>query len=307
MDLQFLLASTSMPPRSSLWWSLALMACAEDRAPELAPVEYVDVGVDVRLNDVDTKYVVGAEGVLLLDEQQVPGLSAAELHAVLDCLVSGCDDYAVGASGTALRREGEVWTQLELGLDRDLYDVSRIDGSIIVIGDDVLRVWNEYQGPTVGFDPARPDGEGWGLLRDVFGYVVVGDDGRIYESEDLHEWTRVDSGTNEDLLALGLLDEDPTDSEIGEVWAVGAGGTVLARRGDGWQRVEVALTADLIDFTDGYAITSERELVRLFADGRHERLARFDRMPRALQVSGYEAPVVTVVGEQGMVARVAID
>ena len=219
----------------------------------------------------------------------------------------GATTIRLERGGTALLRQNDIWTQIDLGLDRDLYDISRIDGSIIVIGDDVLRVWNEYAGPSIGFDPAPPDPAGWGLLRDVFDYVVVGDGGRIYESPDLHEWTRVDSGTDEDLLALGVLDEDPTDAEPGETWAVGTAGTVLARRAGQWHAVDVELDADLIDFSYGYVITSERELVRLFADGSHERVARFDRTPRALQVAGYEAPVVTVVGEQGMVARVAID
>jgi hypothetical protein len=302
-----------VPRRSTLWWILPVAACGTE-APPLAAVEYDDVGVDVRLNDVDTKYVVGADGVMLLDGALVTGLPTAELHAVLDCLVSGCDDYAVGAGGTVLRRTSagggrtvDVWTVLDLGLDRDLYDVSRIDGSIIVIGDDTLRVWNEYAGPMVGFDPAPPDVAGWGVLRDVFDYVIVGDGGRIYESPDLHEWTRVESGTTEDLLALGVLDEDPTDSLPGELWAVGSSGTVLARRTDGWRDVGVELDADLIDFSAGFVITSDRELVRLFADGTHERVARFDRVPRALQVVGYDAPVATVVGEQGMVARVAIE
>jgi hypothetical protein len=287
---------------------VALAACEpEPHGPALAPVEYVDLDVEVRLNDVDTKYVVGADGVLLHDGALVPGLPTAELHAALDCLVSGCDDYVVGEGGTVLLREGELWTTLDLGLDRDLYDISRIDGSIIVIGDDTLRVWPEYSGPMLGFDPSPPDPEGWGVLRDVFDYVIVGEGGRIYESPDLHEWTRVESGTGEDLLALGLLDEDPTDAQPGELWAVGTGGTVLARRDDGWRPVAVELDVDLIDFADAYVITSARELLRLFADGSHEVVARFDRAPRALQVVGYETPVVTVVGEQGMVARVAIE
>ena len=103
-------------------------------------------------------------------------------------------------------------------------------------------------------------------------------------------------------------DQEDRFEELGVVRADGpAQADLLARLGDGWHAVAVELDADLIDFADGYVITSARELLRLYADGSHELLARFDRHPRALQVLGYEAPVVTVVGEQGMVARVAIE
>lgn len=288
----------------------SLAACVGDlpECPSATP-RYVDVPSASDLHDVDATMIVGADGSILAGvdfEIQTTGVSG-DLRAIERCPISeGCLDYVVGDAGLALAGDDGEWTPIDLGLTADLFDVVRSDAAIVVVGDGVLRVWNEWEGPGAGFDPAPPDPAGWGTLRDISGHVVVGDGGRIYETEDLHTWTRASVDTVADLLALGYVDRDPLDTQPGELWAVGRGGTILVRQPDGWAGLDYGLDVDLLDFDAGFAITSDARVIELRADGSAPTIAELDRQPLALEAfyaSGGEL-ILTVVGEAGLVATV---
>jgi hypothetical protein len=260
------------------------------------------------LHAIDGPLVVGDGGLLLGNADAAWEVlePAGDLRAISRCPATDCFDYIVGEQGAAFSGENTGWAPLELGTTRDLFDVAAVDGQVIVVGDEVLRVWNEFEGPGVAFDPVPPDPAGWGVLRDYASGVVVGDGGVIYESEDLHEWVAASSGTTEDLLALGFVDVDPEDAEPAQLWAVGRGGVVLVRGADGWARRDYGLDDDLLDVDAGFVITSGRAVLRLdpsdaSSDGVEE-VAVLDRQPLALEAGYFAAaePSIEVVGEAGL-------
>ena len=284
---------------------LLVIGCSETDPQPVEPV-YLDSPVESALRAVSNKYIAGESGVLLSGGAVIEGLPALTLHGVLDCPISSCPDYAVGEQGLALTRDPDTdtWTVLELGLSPGLalFDIGRYEGDVVVVGDTV-RVWDEWEGPSAGFDPAPPDAAGWGRLHDYLALRAVGEAGTIVSTPDLHVWTRESSGTSEDLLALGFSDDNPNDFDPGELWAVGRAGTVLAEREGEWVALDLGIEVDLLDFAGGYAITGERELLALHPDETHALVARFDHRPLALAVSRFERVVVTVVGEGGMIAE----
>ncbi len=171
--------------------SLAMLAC-EPAAPvtELLAPTYLtpSTALDLDLHAVDSKYIVGERGTLLVNLEPRSMPSSHALHGVLDCLVSGCSDYAVGEAGAVwMRAEGSGdWLPLDTWTSHTLRDLARVGEDIIVLGDDYVRVWNEWEGYASGFEPAPPDAAGWGRLHDYLAYTMDGDGGSIFASPDLH-------------------------------------------------------------------------------------------------------------------------
>lgn len=281
--------------------------CTERSCEWAAPVEHA-LETEADLFAIDGSVVVG-DGVIVSASTTLE-IPSVTLRALARCAASsGCVDYAVGDGGVAYVDLGDDqgWAPVDLGVERDLRDVAVVDDQVIVVGDEVLRVFNAYEGPAVAFDPVPPTPAGWGLLYDYAGHAVVGEGGAIYVSEDLHTWSVVASGTSEDLLALGFVDRDPGDAQPAELWAVGRAGVVLARRGQLWERLDYGLDVDLLDFDAGFVITADARVLRLLDEGEVEAVAKLDRQPHALEAGFFGAAEssIEVVGERGLYVTIA--
>ncbi len=187
-------------------------------------------------------YAVGERGAILAEgsgrawtAETLPRVGARELRGVF---AAGEDAWAVGASGTILRRERGRWVPEESGTTRDLNGVARTTDGVYAVGASGTILVQ------------RPGGSTWveessGIAADLL--AATAQDGVVYAvgkggaivRRARDGWVREASGTLHDLHAVagdGLA-----------IYAVGAAGTILRSAGAGLWRVEEAhTTGDLL-------------------------------------------------------------
>jgi Bacterial Ig-like domain (group 2) len=148
---------------------------------------------------VAANFAVGAQGTILFFDGSKWRAEASGTPADLFfVLVNSLSDvYAFGAAGTALHFNGTAWSPLAVG------------------------------GLSVALRAADVSLDTTGTV--VTGYFVVGDGGTILHSANGSTWTQLASGTTTDLAAVGVVTEK-------DVFAAGAGGTILHYDGVTWQK-----------------------------------------------------------------------
>ncbi len=218
-------------------------------------------GLDDR--DYLTHWAVGDHGlVLLLDytgvnPRPVPG--APDLRGVV---VTDAQIVVVGPGGTLLTSplDGEAWTPTPLGTTADLWHVANLTTDAgeftIAVGDGVMFMRDALAG---GWAAVTPPEGGWGDLR-VVGrtasntLLAAGLAGALWTaSTPAGPWTRVDTGTTADLTTMG---PPAAVTLIG-----GSDSTLLvADHRGGWQPLAHDFTADIVDISPTYLLTSDGAL-----------------------------------------------
>lgn len=147
--------------------------------------------------------------------------------------------WVVGDQGYAGRVLGERTSLLDLGTTARLASVHVVNGDIVVLGGDgnVYR-WRDGAVTKAATGATRPLTS---LVVTKLGtWVLAGDGGFIARSPDGQWFTRVKSGVDVDLEAVGTVAD-------GRLVAVGDRGTVLVSADDGrtWRPLETKLTSHL--------------------------------------------------------------
>jgi hypothetical protein len=195
--------------------------------------EEVDLGVDVRLNAVESDpfsesfIAVGSGGTVVRDDSVTWDLGDVELRDIqrepayeaepsLWFVVGDAGSIAVGRQPNS---HGDIeWLVQETGTTANLHGVAALDETTpIVVGDEVVLIGQPT--PEEGMfewiaEPTPPGG--WGQLRDVeieydewdgdtlddeAWIRAVGLQGRIWlVDSQFEEWLSLDAGTDEDLL-----------------------------------------------------------------------------------------------------------
>lgn len=232
------------------------------------PPRSIDLGVDSNLHSVVAPGIaVGAAGTVVAWGSE-PGVETTtvgdvELRGVADA--GGGRWVVVGDGGFAAVSHdlGQAWTTLDLETSADFHAVLAVDESVIVVGDEVVRV---VHADNTWLEPAAPQA-GWGQLRAVgssypdedSGIFAVGLGGVISSTTDPSGvWVAEDSGVGVDLFGVG-----PLQWAIG---AVGANGTFLVREDGEWRPIETERTADFIDYQEfdpyGVLLSADGEILQ---------------------------------------------
>jgi hypothetical protein len=190
----------------------------------------------------DDVWIVGVQGLLLewdaREQWWTPVASGSSLP--LAAVAAGFDGSvgtfaAVGAGGTLVLNDGvTAGFVTKYVTDRALAGVSAGTPSFgFAVGEGGTIVAGAADGRTLQASPTTRN------LRAVFGRVIVGDGGTILRlAANGVDWMPDASGTTRDLAGVwGASDDD--------VWAVGAGGTILHWDGAVWSPVPSGTTADL--------------------------------------------------------------
>jgi hypothetical protein len=281
----------------------------------------IDLGVSVDLHavvqlegwDETRNYegaAVGADGTVVVwgttrtDEgsqtpfADVSSLGTADLRAIWAESNDAVNIlWAVGDAGTAAVSGdgGQTWQLVTLPTTANLHAIIGIGSRLLMAGDDVLLVqgadgtWTEV---------TAPDG-GWGQLRALFNHgdrlYAVGLDGVIRSTSDPSgEWIAESSGTQADLFAIG----DLHPKSGGTVAALGAGGTLLVRKSEGWERVDTDVSVDFLAYENLLVLGSDGGL---FSIDDRAKLSRIDTFADAKAMSILYSRVLTV-GTNGAVA-----
>jgi hypothetical protein len=276
--------------------ALACAACSGDPCPRTVGWQYQDVVSSADLHAVMSAYpwgniAVGDDGTIVRFSLGPPFAlnPTTEVFSTFELPTAGTlrgvvalDEawWVVGDSGTVAvsNDHGDSWTRVDLNVAGDFYAVRRIGGSLVAVGDDVLRVLDN--GEWVA--PEAPEG-GWGSLRDVTGLpvwsvepeadilevVAVGLDGRIVSSSaPLEVWSVEDSNTSTHLNGVVAL--GPSHDSNVDMVAVGDAGTILHRTPEGWVTVPTNLTSNLLGWI-GTAILTDAGEVLFDSIGKLER------------------------------------
>lgn len=243
-------------------------SCQRDCGEYSAPVP-LELGVtddlhavvadpDWLADDVAPFHAVGAGGVIVEVREQVRVHRpvAADLHGVA---ISNGMVVAVGDGGTVVRAPWDgsgAWEVDDVGVTNDLYVILPMYPRELVLGDDIVLV-HDLASDTWTEAP-RPSG-GWGSLRAGFrrtrdgSYHAFGLEGAAWKTDDpAGEWTRVDFGTDEDLLVAGGGDE----------FVVGRGGVFRRRIGDEWLVWDTSPDTDFIAGVNlGLLLTADGRVV----------------------------------------------
>jgi hypothetical protein len=206
--------------------------------------------------------------------------------------------WVVGDNGLAAfsSDQGQTWTKLDLATSASLHAIAPAsgDGFLVIVGDEVVRLI----GDAATWTEILPPSEGWGQLRAVShvegvegeGTYAVGLDGVIRATDDVTKsWHAESSGVNADLFAVGR------SSQTGEINAVGADGTHLARQDGTWVDIGADTPTDLIDYDRGAVLTEEGNVEGVDV-GAYESFVG----ARALR---YDGVSIVVIGDAGLIAR----
>jgi hypothetical protein len=212
-----------------------------------------------------------------------------------------------GGFAAVTNNSGETWTTLDLGTSADLHAVFTVDDSVVVVGDNVVRV---LQADDTWLEPANPQ-VGWGQLRagtspsraagDRRTYVV-GLGGAISSTTDPSAvWVAEDSGAGVDLFAVGPLGQ--------AVAAVGANGTFLVREAGEWSPIETERTTDFVDYLDfdpfGVVLAADGELLQCDQDDLSEGFQHLDRFEGARDLVAQPLNLgLIVVGDAGLAVSI---
>lgn len=229
---------------------------------------------------------------------------SADLYAVTPDARDG-EVLVVGAQGSLLTStHGGAWSVVDVGTSNDLWAVLHVEQASqaysIAVGDEVVVVRD--QGAAAWATISPPEG-GWGGLRGMYAsdksMHVVGLAGVIWSTDDPHgTWTRDESGTEKDLLAVG--------GSIIEMFAVGAGGTLLQHeQAGGWRPVPIDVDVDLVDIDyDGVVLAADGGLFRI-NDTATGVEALFDVGSRSHALGFYGSSFV-IVGEGGKMSAMLL-
>lgn len=189
---------------------------------------------------------------------------SADLYAVTPSAYDG-EVIVVGAHGSMLTStHGGAWTVVDVGTANDLSAVLHVEEAsaahAIAVGDEVIVVRDQ---DADAWATLPPPGGGWGQLRGLHATAgrihVVGLAGVVWSTDDPHgTWTREDSGTTEDLLAIGV-------NNAFDLFAVGANGTLLHADPAGqWSPIQIDVDVDLVDIDhDGVVLAADGRLFRI--------------------------------------------
>lgn len=263
--------------------------------------EMVELGVSTDLEDVarvssGIYLAVGTQGTVVALRQVHDGrhnrwisesfnFTQVDLHAV----TSARDEWwVVGDGGFAAvsRDQGESWIEQELGTAADLYairdygDFYAEEGSMIIVGDDVVLLRN----PDGSWHEEPPPMGGWGLLRDArpgYGTFVIGLEGVAWASQDPYapdgSWEAEDTGTSSDLLKMTKENLEGVD----EFWAFARDGTNLYYDGAIWQPMDPDLEIVVIDVDERQALAADGTV--------YEFAPLHDPLPTPVEVPGARA------------------
>jgi hypothetical protein len=263
--------------------------------PETRPIE---LGVSVDLHAVaatqkgDYEYVaVGAEGTVVAwggSGVQVSTVGTVDLRGVAATSDSW---WVVGDAGTVAVSgdQGQTWILVTVPTTADLRAVIRFGSQVVVVGDEVLLV---QAADGMWIEMAAPDGS-WGQLRALYHQAgrlyTVGLGGVIWSTVDAHEWIAESSGTEADLFAIGGYSSGSSFA------AVGAAGTILVRKLDGWERIDNDESVDLVASDHGYYLGADGALLSFDSDGK---LSQSDTFPAGARALVYDGGILAV-GDSG--------
>lgn len=211
--------------------------------------------------------------------------------------------WVVGDAGMAARSSdlGETWTTVDLGTSNNLHGITSVDGRLVIVGDEVVRVRDAENG-TWSEPPTPP--QGWGRLRalyhddgggpDVWDLRTwaVGLDGVIWSTLEPGEaWSAESSGVATDLFAIGRSYYDD------RIIAVGEQGTVVVRDTNEWTPVASGTEIDLVGYQYGGVLGAGGQVYELDLHHGLKHVETFDG-GRAF-VFDY---TLVVVGDGGMAA-----
>lgn len=206
--------------------------------------------------------------------------------------------WVVGDAGTAAVSDdhGQTWMAVDLSTTADLRAIARVGSQLVVAGDEIVLAQNTDGTWT---QVTAPDGE-WGQLRALYNYgdrlYAVGLGGVIWSTIDPRdEWVAESSGTQADLFAIGYLRHRREDHTV---VAVGAGGTLLLRRSNGWDQIRSGESADLVDYDEGRALGAGGELFDVDSRGKLLYVGTFPGA-RAIAEAGSYQDEVAAVGDDG--------
>jgi hypothetical protein len=209
------------------------------------------------------------------------------------------DWWVVGDAGMVARSTdlGETWTTVDLGTSSDLHAITSVEGRLVIVGDEVVRV-RDVDG--TWFEPPTPT-QGWGRLRGLHhdddgvwaGRTwAVGLDGVIWSTLEPGEaWSAESGGVTADLFAIGRSYYDE------RIVAVGEQGTVVVRDANTWTPVESGTEIDLVGYQYGGVLGAGGQVFELDLPHGLEHVETFDA-GRAFVFDLY----VVVVGDGGMAA-----
>jgi hypothetical protein len=290
----------------------------------------IDLGADSNLHSVGAHGIavgsagtvaVGSEGtVLAWTVNWGDGFNSepvVETSTLTDVELRGVTDagdrrwVVVGDGGFAAvtNNSGETWTTLDLGTSADLHAVFTVDDSVVVVGDNVVRVlqaddtWLEPANPQVGWGQLRAGRAGGPRYADDQRTYVVGLGGAISSTTDPSAvWVAEDSGVDVDLFGVGSLGRT--------VAAVGANGTFLVRNEAGeWSPIETERTTDFVDYLDfdpfGVVLAADGELLQCDQDDLSEGFQHLDRIEGARDLVAQPLNLgLIVVGDAGLAVSI---
>lgn len=148
------------------------------------------------------------------------------------CLARDNEGWVVGASGTVFQYDGIKLTQIETGLDVDLFDCETMsNGWARAVGDGgVLLSLSSKAVKSLEYSTKFQ-----GIIRSVevaaFGHVyLAGSAGSIYYGDDNDEYAKQKTVVSHDLYDMVFQD-------VTRGWAVGSFGTILRYADRGWEEI----------------------------------------------------------------------
>jgi hypothetical protein len=177
--------------------------------------------------------------------------------------------WVVGDVGTVAVSDnlGITWDTLTLpGGAANLHAITGFSGRPVIVGDELVLV---QLADGTWIEPLPPAG-GWGQLRGVATVreriYAVGLGGVVWSASDPSgEWIAEPIEVNVDLFAVG--DYGSPFAPPYEVAIVGADGTLLLLRSNGWIRPNTGVTVDLLDFDGNFALGADGGVYEVDSDG----------------------------------------
>jgi hypothetical protein len=212
-----------------------------------------------------------------------------------------------GGFAAVTNNSGETWTTLDLGTSADLHAVFAVDDSVVVAGDEVVRV---LEADDMWLEPANPQ-VGWGQLRAGVSLFRNSDDPRTYvvglggaiasTTDPSAVWVAEDSGVDVDLFGVGHLGET--------VAAVGANGTFLVREAGEWSPIETERTTDFVDYLNfdpfGVVLAADGELLHCNQYDLSEGFQHLERIEGARDLVAQPTNIgLIVVGDAGLAVSI---
>lgn len=189
--------------------------------------------------DPVTAVAVGESGAAVRFDGEVWNDEEVGLRGDLEDLdgVSATDALAVGTSGVLLAWDGNRWSGLRPASSTSLHAVAAYAGGYVAVGDDGTVV-RVKEGTATALSTGGPE-DLYGVCAASNGALVaVGELGSVYRTTDLVSWSKVEMQRFETL-------HDCVIDDVGMVLVVGEKGTVLRILNDAVSPVPVATLANL--------------------------------------------------------------